>query len=70
MSDTQPTVTLTQDQIEFFHTNGFLAVPAISTPEEIALMREAYDRIFAERAGREEGNQFDLAGTDEEGREA
>jgi hypothetical protein len=33
-------------------------------------MRAAYDRIFAERAGRDEGNQFDLGGTDEEGKEA
>jgi ectoine hydroxylase-related dioxygenase (phytanoyl-CoA dioxygenase family) len=64
-----PTIVLTPEQIEFFHANGFIAVESISTPQEIAMMREAYDRIFAARAGRE-GNQFDLAGTDEEGREA
>ena len=34
------------------------------------MLRESYDRIFRERAGREEGNQFDLGGTDEEGTEA
>jgi len=33
-------------------------------------MREVYDRLFAERAGREEGNQFDLGGDDEEGKAA
>ncbi|NIP93962.1 MAG: phytanoyl-CoA dioxygenase family protein, partial [Akkermansiaceae bacterium] len=40
------------------------------TPEDVAFLREIYDRLFAERRGREEGNQFDLAGTDEEGKEA
>lgn len=62
-----PTVILTPDQVAFFHENGFLAIDAITTPEEIARMKVAYDRIFAERAGREKGDQFDLAGTDEEG---
>ncbi len=38
--------------------------------EEVEILRDAYDRIFAERAGRELGDQFDLAGTDEEGKEA
>ncbi len=66
----KPTVTLTQEQIEFFKREGYLALPAITTPEEIAWLRKIYDRLFAERAGREEGNQFDLAGTDEEGKEA
>ena len=47
-----------------------MAIEAITTPDEVLMMREAYDRIFAERAGREEGNQFDLAGADEEGKEA
>jgi ectoine hydroxylase-related dioxygenase (phytanoyl-CoA dioxygenase family) len=33
-------------------------------------VRQIYDRLFAERAGRADGNQFDLAGTDEEDKEA
>lgn len=66
----EPSVHLTEEQIEFFWQNGFLAVEQISSPEEIAIMRAAYDKIFAARAGRDEGNQFDLAGTDEDGREA
>ncbi len=70
MTDRQPTVTLTQQQIDFFRANGFLSLDAITTLEEVARMRAAYDRIFQQRAGREEGNQFDLAGTDEEGKEA
>lgn len=70
MSKRTPTITLTPEQIDFFHANGFLSLDAITTPDEVARMRAAYDRIFQQRAGREEGNQFDLAGADEEGKEA
>jgi hypothetical protein len=64
-------MTLTTEQIRFFHLNGFLAIPQpITTQEELAWMCTAYDRIFAERAGRDEGNQFDLGGADQEGEEA
>ena len=66
----EPTVILTQSQIDFFHANGFLALDAITTPDEVARLRDVYDRIFAQKAGRAEGNQFDLAGTDEEGKAA
>ncbi|MGH7145223.1 MAG: phytanoyl-CoA dioxygenase family protein [Planctomycetota bacterium] len=66
----EATVRLTAEQIAFFHENGFLSVPSISTPEEIERMKAAYDKIFAERAGRDEGNQFDLGGTDEENKQA
>jgi ectoine hydroxylase-related dioxygenase (phytanoyl-CoA dioxygenase family) len=66
----QPNVVLTEEQIDFFWKNGFLAVEQISSPEEIEIMRAAYDKIFNQRAGRDAGDQFDLAGTDEEGKEA
>ena len=33
-------------------------------------MTTIYDRLFQQQAGRAEGNQFDLAGTDEEGNKA
>jgi ectoine hydroxylase-related dioxygenase (phytanoyl-CoA dioxygenase family) len=66
----KPTIHLTAEQINFYHENGFLWLPQLSTPEELTVLRAAYDRIFEQRAGREEGNQFDLAGTDEEGKEA
>jgi len=65
-----PTVSVTDEQIEFFKRNGFLALNSISTPEEVEMLRGVYDRLFASKAGREDGNQFDLAGTDEEGVEA
>ena len=66
----QPTLQLNNEQIAFFHENGYLVIDAITTAVEIALIKKVYDRIFAARAGREEGNQFDLAGSDEEDREA
>lgn len=64
-------LTLTEEQTLFFHLNGFLSVPTpITTDDELARMRAAYDRIFAEKAGRESGDQFDLGGADEDGKEA
>ncbi len=61
---------LTDEQIAFFQQEGYLAIDALTTPEDVAELRVIYDRIFEQRAGRDEGNQFDLAGTDEEGRKA
>ena len=67
---TTPTVSLTTEQVDFYHREGYLALPALMTAEEVEAVRQIYDRLFAQRAGREDGNQFDLAGTDEEGQEA
>ncbi len=67
---TSSTIVLTQVQIDFFHCYGYLAIEAITTQKEVATLREVYDRLFANRVGREEGNQFDLAGADEEGQVA
>lgn len=66
----EPTISLTSGQIEFYHASGYLAIESITTQDEIEWMRGIYDNLFAIRAGREDGNQFDLAGTDEEGMEA
>ena len=65
-----PTVVLTPEQITSFHENGFLTLGSITNDTELDWLRGIYDRLFASRAGREEGNQFDLGGTDEEGKEA
>lgn len=61
---------ITTRQIAFFRENGYLAIENLVDHDEIAWMREAYDRIFDRRAGRESGDHFDLAGTDEDGEEA
>jgi ectoine hydroxylase-related dioxygenase (phytanoyl-CoA dioxygenase family) len=61
---------LTDEQVLFFHLNGFLSLPAsITTEAELEKMRAAYDRIFSEKAGRDSGDQFDLGGSDEDGKE-
>lgn len=65
-----PVSSVTPEQIAFFRQNGFLALDPIADDEELAWMRAAYDRIFGAKAGRDEGNQFDLGGADEEGAEA
>ena len=62
----KPTITLSEEQIAFFHREGYLTIPAITTSEEIERLREIFDHLVAISAGREEGNQYDLAGTDED----
>ena len=42
----QPTITLTEEQIAFYHENGFLAIDSITTPEEVERLRGVYDRLF------------------------
>ncbi len=66
----EPTITLTDEQIAFYHKNGFLSIDAITTPEEIAGLIGVYDRLFEQNAGRAEGNQFDLVSADEDGKKA
>ena len=66
----EPTIQLTQAQVDFYHREGYLALEQITTAEEVAWLRGVYDRLFADRAGRAEGNQFDLGGADEDGKEA
>ena len=57
---------LSREQVRDFHVDGFLAIdqPLIDD-NEIARLREIYDEMFAQRAGRADGNQFDLAGADD-----
>lgn len=62
----EPTRSLTDDQIRSFHENGYLVLEAITTPDEVEHLREIYTRLFEERVGWDQGNQFDLAGTDED----
>src|SRR5690242_16374061 len=70
MSASAPTVILSPEQIDFYHREGYLCLESITTADEVAWIREIYDRLFRERAGRASGDQFDLAGTDEDDREA
>jgi ectoine hydroxylase-related dioxygenase (phytanoyl-CoA dioxygenase family) len=61
----KPPLTLRPDETAFFREHGFLAIDAITTADEVARLREIFERLFATRAGWERGQQFDLAGTDE-----
>jgi ectoine hydroxylase-related dioxygenase (phytanoyl-CoA dioxygenase family) len=70
MTEIGPTIALTRDQIDFYHREGYLALEALTTQEEVAWLRTIYDRLFAERAGRAAGDQFDLAGADADDDEA
>ncbi len=53
---------LTEEQIAFFHENGFLSIDRITTDPEIEWLRGVYDRLFTERLGEEKGEYFDLGG--------
>jgi ectoine hydroxylase-related dioxygenase (phytanoyl-CoA dioxygenase family) len=63
-----PSASLSPDQVEQFHAQGFLALPVLTDEQDVTKLRQSYDRIFNELAGRDRGDQFDLAGTDEEGK--
>jgi ectoine hydroxylase-related dioxygenase (phytanoyl-CoA dioxygenase family) len=64
------TLILTPEQIDLFQQTGYLSLPAITAPEEVAGPREIYDRLFVTQAGRAEGDHLDLSGTDENGAKA
>lgn len=62
---TQPmNVTLSDEEIARFEREGFLKLDAVTTQEEVEQIRQIYDELFDKKAGRDEGNQFDLAGDD------
>jgi ectoine hydroxylase-related dioxygenase (phytanoyl-CoA dioxygenase family) len=60
-----PTIPLNAEQVAHFHERGYLRLESISTLEEVERLRGIFDRLFAERAGWEQGRSFDLAGADE-----
>ena len=61
----QPARSLPPELIERFWEEGFVAIPQISAPAEVGRIRRIYDRLFAEKAGREAGRHFDMVGTDD-----
>jgi ectoine hydroxylase-related dioxygenase (phytanoyl-CoA dioxygenase family) len=62
----KPTLALSEEQIQFFQEHGYLRLEQISPPEEVNFLKGVYDRLFAEKAGREQGAYFDFVGTDED----
>ena len=61
---------LTDDQVAFFTRCGYLTVDALTDPPELDQIRAEVIRIFQQRAGRDVGDQFDLAGRDDDDRDA
>jgi ectoine hydroxylase-related dioxygenase (phytanoyl-CoA dioxygenase family) len=58
---------LTQDQIDFYHANGYLELDTLTGHDEVQRVKVIYDRLFSEKAGRDIGDHYDLAGSDESG---
>lgn len=61
-----PTLELTPAQVAEFHERGYLAIPSISSPAEVGLLREVFVRLFAAKAGRDEGAHFDMVTHDDD----
>lgn len=55
---------LSQADIQAFERNGHLSIPVITSVGELDWMRTAYDRLFDQRRGWEEGDLTDFAGQD------
>jgi hypothetical protein len=64
-----PAFALTEDQVALFHREGYLSIPALTTPDEVAWIQAVYDRLFDGRRGWDDGNFFDFVGTDEPGKQ-
>lgn len=62
----EPTLILTQAQIDFFHKEGYLALSAITTAAEVEQLQEIYDRLFSTKAGRDQGDHLDLVTVDDD----
>jgi transcriptional regulator with XRE-family HTH domain len=60
---TTPTfeVDIDDDQVAFFHENGYLAIDRITTDEEIEWLRGRFDELFEARRGGAPGAFFDTA---------
>jgi ectoine hydroxylase-related dioxygenase (phytanoyl-CoA dioxygenase family) len=56
---------LTAEQLADFRRDGFLRVLDLTTRDEIESLQAAYDRLFSEQRGWENGDLFDMVGRDE-----
>lgn len=57
---------LTPEQVDFFGRNGYLVVDRLTSASELTAIKQEVVRLFERRAGREVGDQFDLASADQE----
>jgi len=61
---TRSGIRVTEAQQAAFRRDGFLVIENLTTPDEIASLCVAYDRLFSERRGWENGDLFDMVGRD------
>jgi hypothetical protein len=54
------TLELTREQIASFDEQGFLSLQALTTPDEVAEIKQLLEEMFAKRAGEKEGAFLDL----------
>jgi len=58
---------LTKEQVVRLDDQGYLALPEFISPAEVAEIGAIFDHLLTSKAGWQDGNQFDLAGTDDGG---
>jgi hypothetical protein len=64
--NTEPDILLSEEQISHFWEHGYVSLSAITSTEELITLRTVFERLFCERAGRNEGRQFDMLTHDED----
>ncbi len=57
---------LTAEQIDSFDRNGYLTLRGITTADDLAELRDIYERMFRDKTGLTDGNYFDLSAGGEE----
>src|SRR5260221_5791784 len=57
---------LTAEQIESFDRDGYLTLRGITTADDLAELRDIYERMFRDKTGLADGNYFDLSAGGEE----
>lgn len=62
-----PDIQLSEEEIEFYHENGYLRLEGVTTRDEIETFRTIYDRLFSEKTS--QADRKELGDIDEEGRE-
>ena len=65
-----PTLSVSDEQVAAFRRDGYLVIDKLTEPQEVERLRAIYDDLFRRRVGRDEGQQFDLGGTDGDDEEA
>lgn len=57
---------LDAETVRNYRKDGFVLLPGFASPEEVTALRKTFVDLFARRAGRKEGCEFDMLGHDED----